>query len=209
MSDLSDGGQRLLAFLDGLPVEARWLAGHRIVWQTGQQDGPDGVGPEDHTHCSAFVAAVALDLDIYVLRPPHHTQELLANAQVEWLGGATFPGPAAAASGWSSLGKASDAGALAAAVSAANSGKLVIAGYRQPDVDGVETPGHAAIVRPQTTAPSAENGPQVTMAGTRNWREITMRAAFASHPQAWPGGIALFVHATDLEQQFSAEAGIG
>ena len=137
MSDLSDGGQRLLAFLDGLPVEARWLAGHRIVWQTGQQDGPDGVGPEDHTHCSAFVAAVALDLDIYVLRPPHHTQELLANAQVEWLGGAIFPGPAAAASGWSSLGKASDAGALAAAVSAANSGKLVIAGYRQPDVDGV------------------------------------------------------------------------
>ena len=91
MTDLSDGGTRLLAFIEGMQVESDWLAGHRIVWQTGQQDGPDGVGPEDHTHCSAFVAAVALYLDIYVLRPPNHPQELLVDAQVDWLRGASFP----------------------------------------------------------------------------------------------------------------------
>ena len=75
---LSDGGSRLQQFLDGLPVEANWVAGHHIVWQTGQQNGPDGAGPDDHTHCSAFVAAVALDLDISILRPPAHPQELPA-----------------------------------------------------------------------------------------------------------------------------------
>ncbi len=209
MADFTEGGARLLAFLDGLSVESEWLAGHRIVWQTGQQNGPDGVGPEDHTHCSAFVAAVALYLDIYVLRPPHHSQELLSNAQVEWLESTTFPGPTAAASGWSSLGNTSDAGNLNAAVSAANEGKLVIAGYRQPDVDGVKKSGHVVIVRPQSPSFSLEKGPQVTMAGTRNWREVTMRAAFDSHPHAWPDGIALFLHTTDLEQQFGAEAGVG
>ena len=30
---LSAGGARLQAFLDGLPVEANWIAGHRVVWQ--------------------------------------------------------------------------------------------------------------------------------------------------------------------------------
>jgi hypothetical protein len=58
------GGARLQEFLDGMPIEARWLAGHHIVWQTGQQNGPDDVGPDDHTHCSALAAAIALDLDI-------------------------------------------------------------------------------------------------------------------------------------------------
>lgn len=53
------GANRLAGFLDGLHVETRWLKGHHIVWQTGQQNGPNGVGPEGHTHCSAFVAALA------------------------------------------------------------------------------------------------------------------------------------------------------
>jgi hypothetical protein len=88
------GGARLQEFLDGLPIEAQWLAGHHIVWQTGQQNGPDGVGPDDHTHCSALAAAIALDLDTYLLRPPNHQQLLLSNAQMDWLAGTgTFSVP--------------------------------------------------------------------------------------------------------------------
>jgi hypothetical protein len=36
---------------------------------------------------SAYVAAAALYLDIYILRPPNHPQLRLANSQVSWLGG--------------------------------------------------------------------------------------------------------------------------
>ena len=64
------GGARLTEFFDALPVTTRWIHHHRIVWQTGQQNAPDFEGPMAHTHCSAFVAAVALMLDIYLLRPP-------------------------------------------------------------------------------------------------------------------------------------------
>ena len=47
------------------------------------------------------------------------------------------------------------------------------------------------------------------MAGTENWREITVRAAFADHPGAWPDGIAFFVHDTDLEKEWVAGDGLG
>jgi hypothetical protein len=212
---LSLGGSRLKEFLDRLPIETNWLAGHRVIWQTGQQNGPDGVGPEDHTHCSALVAAIALDLDIYILRPPNHSQQLLANAQTEWLGGHAYPGPSAADSGWKDLGGSGDEGVLAKAVAAANAGKLVVAGYRQPPVKEpgtgrlVQKSGHVVVVRPQLEKFPADKGPLVTMAGDRNWREIHMGPAFGSHPDAWPNAIRLFVHNTDLETEFSAGDGVG
>ena len=200
---LSAGGARLQAFL------------HRVVWQTGQQDGPDGVGPQDHTHCSALVAAIGLGLDIYLLRPPDHSQELLANAQTAWLGGEEYPGPSAAEAGWTELGRSGDDGVLAGAVAAANAGKLVVGGYEQPPatdpVTGapVDKPGHVVVVRPQLAAIPPATGPLVTMAGDRNWRSIHMGAAFSAHPGAWPDAIRLFVHDTDLEPEFTADAGVG
>ena len=203
---LANGGMRLKAFLDGLPVEANWIAGHHIVWQTGQQNGPDGEGVEDHTHCSAFVAAVALYLDIYVLRPPQHPQELLASAQVAWLAGtATFPGPTAQHVGWRDLGKSGDAGALSIAVAAANAGQLVIAGYQEfPKTDPVtrkrtEKSGHIVVVRPQSGPIPESTGPLVISAGERNWQSIHMREPFSGHPGAWPDNIRLFALSTDLE----------
>ena len=83
---ISEGGERLRVFLDGTHVEARWIANYHVVWQTGQRNGPAQGDPAHHTHCSAYVAAVALYLDIYILRPPHHGQLHLANAQVSWFG---------------------------------------------------------------------------------------------------------------------------
>ena len=215
-SPLSSGGDRLKVFLDGLPVEMQWLAGHHIVWQTGQQNGPDNVGPDSHTHCSALVAAIALDLDIYILRPPNHSQQLLSNAQMDWLAEVrTFPGPTAEAAGWHELGSSGDDGVLENAVAAANAGKLVVAGYRQPPVPDATTgathqkPGHVVIVRPQEGPISASEGPRVVMAGNRNWRSIHMKNAFKSHPTAWPDNIRLYVHDTDLELDVPAMAGVG
>ncbi len=74
MTEISSGGTRLLAFLDGLPIETNWIAGHHIVWQTGQQNGADGMARKRRRIAARFVAAIALDLDIYILRPPNHAQ---------------------------------------------------------------------------------------------------------------------------------------
>jgi hypothetical protein len=58
-----------------------------------------------HTHCSAYVAAAAFYLDIYILRPPNHQQLHLANAQVSWLGAdGVENGPTAEEAGWSPSG---------------------------------------------------------------------------------------------------------
>jgi hypothetical protein len=122
----------------------------------------------------------------------------------EWLGGGeSEPGPAAAKAGWSALGSSGDDGVLDAAATAANLGKLVVAGYKQPPTqqsDGTTTQGagHICIVRPQASYPSDE-GPQVATAGVQNFKSASMRFAFGDHPLAWPDNIQLFVHDTALE----------
>lgn len=138
-----------------------------------------------------------------MLRPPHYSQELLASAQVRWLGGASFPGPSAAESQWASLGKSGNAGALEKAVAAANAGELVIAGYPAPG----NTPGHVAVVRPQDVPHDNAAGPVVIMAGEVNARSIAMREAFKNHPGAWPANIQLFAHDTVLEKDVEASVG--
>jgi hypothetical protein len=132
-SVISEGGERLTVFLDGTHVETRWIADYHVIWQTGQRNGPAEGDAAHHTHCSAYVAAAALYLDIYILRPPNHMQLQLANAQVDWLGGnGNESGPTAAEAGWSALGSSGDGGVLDAAVTATNLGKLVVAGYKEP-----------------------------------------------------------------------------
>jgi hypothetical protein len=207
------GGPRLAEFLDSLPIFMRWISGCHVVWQTGQQNAPQGMGPSDHTHCSAFCAAVAQMLDIYLLRPPHHGQELLANAQADWLAGlGNFPGPAAAASGWTKLGSSGDTGALDAATAAAASGQLVLATYKAPpvvDSGGVthQRPGHVCIVRPPAAQPvDSAGGPDVLSVGTVNTFVASMRTAFADHEGAWPSAIQLYGHSTALQEDFVGTA---
>jgi hypothetical protein len=195
------GGPRLAQFLDALPVKTRWIHNHRLVWQTGQQNAPDGPGLTPETHCSAFIAAVALMLDIYILRPPHHGQNDLANAQADWLAGTgAFPGPTASGSKWVVLGSSGDAGALKAAVEAANAGQLVVAIYKAPQVQGADDHGHAVIVRPQDAAAVGADGPHVASVADCNRPDTPMQKAFHAHPGAWPSKIALYAHATDLEK---------
>ncbi len=160
------------ASIDALDVEHRWPAGVHVHWESGEPDGKPESGIGKHTHCSAFVAAAAKRLGIYILRPPEHKQILLANAQFDWLESE------GAAHGWRLL---RDAGA---AQSAANRGEFVVATYKNHRDD---KPGHIAIVRPGTKSPAvlASEGPDITQAGGRNYRTTTLAQGFAGHPAAW------------------------
>jgi hypothetical protein len=200
------GGPRLTEFLDGLPVTTRWIHNHRVVWQTGQQSAPESQVATEETHCSAFIAAVALMLDIYLLRPPHYGQDGLANAQADWLAGeGTFSGPTAKDSHWIALGSSGDAGTLKAAVEAANVGRLVVGVYKAPSVKGSDgtpqpVPGHTCIVRPQSAAGVGDDGPHVMSVADVNRPDTPMKTAFHAHPEAWPDRIGLYARPTELEE---------
>jgi hypothetical protein len=188
------GGQRLAALLDGMDVERLWQHGYRIDWRTGIADGQPETAPGGHTHCSAFAAAVAERLGVYLLRPPEHGQNWLANAQERWLN-------SPAASGWTRIGRVGDPGVSLYAVALANTGRLVVAVYFQPPrpimLGEQERSGHIAIVRPSEKPPALieREGPDVIQAATTNYRSIPLRDGFAAHKTGWTAGtIEYFWH---------------
>jgi len=173
------------AQLDQMDVESKWPAGVHIDWRTGLPDGEPESLVGKHTHCSAFVAAAAERLGVYILRPPEHPQLLLANAQNEWLQSD------GAAQGWRRLADAS------AAQDAANLGFLVVASYHNRND---AKPGHIAIVLPGAKSLSALalEGPDVMQAATTNSARISLRDGFAGHRGAFEGErILFFAHAVD------------
>ncbi|MDR3375596.1 MAG: hypothetical protein P4L98_17860 [Ancalomicrobiaceae bacterium] len=175
---------RLGRFYDGLDVETLWQAGVHIDWETGAPDGRPERYPGKHTHCSAFVAAAAKRLGIYILRPPQHGQVLLANAQADWLA-------AGLGEGWQSLPD------MDAAQDAANRGLFVVASYHNHHDD---RPGHIAIVRPSSKSPEAmaAEGPDVIQAGGRNYTRASLVTGFAGHPAGWRDHeIRYYAHAVD------------
>jgi hypothetical protein len=183
---VSSAGKALARMLDSMRVEDLWLAGHHIDWRTGLPDGRPYVHKGAHTHCSAFVAAVAYRLGIYILRPPSHPQTLLANAQVDWLNteGRSF--------GWRKVESAQRA------QEHANEGFLVVAAYKNPNP---EKSGHIAVVRPYAKGEEAlrEEGPQVIQAATNNLSSTTLRRGFRYHRGAFEDGkIVFFAHAVNL-----------
>src|SRR5580692_1047880 len=119
--------QAMMQALDAMGVESKWIAGQHVYWDTGLPTGVPETSPGKHTHCSAFVAAAAKKLGIYILRPPEHGQKLLANAQNDWLA------QEGAAHGWRKLADAREAQA------ATNRGMLVVASYHNHHDD---RPGH-------------------------------------------------------------------
>jgi hypothetical protein len=169
--------------IDAMEVERHWAAGVHVDWETGIPDGRPGTPGRKHTHCSAFAASAAERLGVYILRPPEHSQALLANAQYDWLA------REGTSRGWMPLADAVDA------QNRANLGDLVVAVYRNHHDD---KPGHIAIVRPddKTVADIERDGPQVTQAGSTNHRSITLRLGFAGHPLAWDGHeVRFYAHA--------------
>jgi hypothetical protein len=179
-------GQWLARQLDGMGVENKWIAGAHIDWESGLPDGRPEMSSGRHTHCSAFVAATAQKLGIYILRPPQHGQVLLANAQNERL---AEDGRGA---GWRSVDGPLEAQKLA------NGGALVVASYHNHRDD---KPGHIAIVRPSSeeAAQVMEEGPDVIQAATVNSASISVKAGFAGHVHAWADN-AIDYYAHDLAQ---------
>jgi len=175
---ITPAGDKLASTLDSMEVESLWLAHEHVNWETGEPDrGANDEGPGNHTHCSAFAAAAAKKLGVYLLRPPEHGQVLLSNAQAKWLAD-----DAGRQAGWRSVPDMRQAQRLA------NQGQLVVVLYQNP--------GHIAIVRPSEKSAQAldENGPELIQAGEHNHKKINVRVGFENHPGAWPDGVRYYMH---------------
>jgi hypothetical protein len=182
---IAAAAEQLFQIIDSLDVEHHWPAGEHVAWESGVPDGRPETSSGKHTHCSAFVAAAAKRVSIYVLRPPEHAQTLLANAQYEWLAAD------GAARGWKPITDGVEAQRYA------NRGWLVLAAYRNHHDD---KPGHIAIVRPSDKDIQAvrEDGPQITQAGATNYRSVALRVGFEGHPAAWEHHeVVYYVHPVD------------
>jgi hypothetical protein len=168
--DITEKGKNLAAFLDRLDVEHKWLSGRYVNWETGEAlDKPvtDG-GP--HTHCSAFTAAACRRLGIYILRPPEHSAEQLANAQFDWLP------DEGKKEGWKRVAGPLDAQSLA------NRGYIVVAVCKEK-----ERSGHIAIIRPSSKSAEEieKEGPQIVQAGGTNYNSAALLRGFGNHRNAW------------------------
>lgn len=185
-TEINAKGQRLNEILDSMDVEHHWLAYQRINWETGGLYGKFVSSKSGLTHCSAFIAAVAKRLGIYILRPPQHPQNLLAKAQHYWFleHGKEH--------GWEPVATGVEAQALA------NQGYLVVASYQSPDW---HKQGHIAIVRPhsKSDAQIQKEGPQIIQAGIDNYNSTSVKEGFKHHPGAWEKNeILFFSHETKL-----------
>jgi hypothetical protein len=182
VSPITPDGRQLIKLLDSMDVESHWSAGVHVHWESGEPDGKPASLTGKHTHCSAFVASAAKRVGVYILRPPEHGQELLANAQYDWL---TDEGTQ---HGWRPAGNGAEAQALA------NRGDFVVATYHNHHDD---KPGHIAVIRPSTKSEAeiASEGPQVTQAGGTNYNSASLKRGFAGHPAAWTKGeVRYYVH---------------
>jgi hypothetical protein len=179
-------GARLARFLDATGVDHLWLVGYRVNWETGTPIAASAKPAT--THCSAFAAAVGARLGVYVLRPPEHSQILLANAQLRWLR------DMGAKTGWRAL------PGPVAAQTAANQGDLVLEAFENPNPN---RPGHIAIIRPsdQSRASLDRDGPREIQAGDTNARDTSTAEGFRHHRGAWVpggrGGIRFYAHGID------------
>ena len=176
-------GRKLLQLLDGTKVEDLWPAGYQVNWETGE---PIKVSKSTHsTHCSAFAASFSKKVGVYLLHPPEHGQNLLANAQFDWL-----QTDDAAKDGWQRVATGLEAQNLA------NKGYLVVTAIKNPDVT---RPGHVAVLRPAVKSLDLlqDEGPQVTQSGRTNHYSIPLIKGFANHPGAWPNGVIFYKHAID------------
>lgn len=184
----SEAGDLLGKMLDSTRVERLWIAGRHVDWKTGQPDAGSAQAGGPHTHCSAFVAAVAYRLGIYILRPPEHPQRQLADAQVDWLWtkGTEY--------GWQWVESGKRAQELA------NGGFLVVAAYKTHDPI---RPGHIAIVKPGKESDGAllAEGPQIVQAGAKNYRSASLKEGFQHHPGALARQeIVFFAHPVSLDR---------
>jgi hypothetical protein len=182
---ITPAGQQLLRYLDSLDVDHLWEQHTFVDWRSGEPIASHG-RKEPPTHCSAFAAGAADRLGIYLLHPPQHSQEQLAEAQEKWM-----ESDAGRAQGWYPVTSAQQAQALA------NLGNMVVLVFGR-----AHGSGHIAIVRPAVKSAKAlaEEGPQTTQAGGHNFSSGTAKYSFVFHPGAWPDKVKIFAHATKFSE---------
>lgn len=182
---ITNCGKQLKSFYLRMDVLHKWQAGRHINWQTGEPDDPDATSGIK-THCSAFVAVACEQQGIYILRPPQHRQELLANAQVKWL-----TSNQAKDFGWHSITK----NILSEAQKMADEGYIVVACAQNPDR---HKPGHIALVMPADISLEQLrlNGPLMIQSSTVNSVNTWFREAFRHHIADWnaPAADVLFFY---------------
>ncbi|MBS1597029.1 MAG: hypothetical protein JST75_02305 [Bacteroidetes bacterium] len=176
---VDENGKALQKFYLSLNVESLWIAGSHIDWQTGVADKPEATS-ENHTHCSAFVAAACQKMGVYILHPPQHGQKLLANAQYDWL-----QTEEARQNGWMPVTAGNRIQLYMEVQRLANAGNIIVAVIKNPDDS---KPGHAALVMPKKIEEEKilESGPVVIMAGTHNFNFISLKNGFKNHIDQWP-----------------------
>jgi hypothetical protein len=178
---VTPAGLQLQRYLDSLDVDHLWEQHTFVDWRSGEPVPSKG-RHEPPTHCSAFAAAAADRLGIYLLHPPEHSQEQLAAAQERWMGS-----EAGRAQGWFAVSSPAQAQMLA------NVGDLVVLVYGREHGSG-----HIAIVRPAVKSRKQldAEGPETTQAGGHNFSDGTAKYSFVFHPGAWPNEVKIFAHAT-------------
>ena len=192
--------RHLLQVLNTSDLEDLWQARVHVAWDTGKPDLSASdeeafarIDP-DKTHCSAYAAAMAQRMGVYILRPPSHDQKLLASAQGIWLGSGS-----GRSAGWWKVDSPEQAQALA------NSGRLVVVVYVSPEP--LHHPGHIAIVLPndkRTLQQIEDKGVLLTYAGKHNLLKATEKHSFSGHPGAFPNEVKYFAH--DLPDQPSSQS---
>ena len=171
---IDSAGYQLQKFYLSLHVDSLWITGHHVNWETGVPDDPNAK-KDIGSHCSAFVAAVCKQKGIYILRPPQHDTELLANAQYLWLHSAD-----ATLKGWKQI----KLNAMERAQQLADSGVMVVASYKNSNPNWS---GHIALVMPTEIISDsiAASGPVVIQAGRINANSISLKRAFGHHIKNW------------------------
>lgn len=185
--DISPEGKKLAAFYDSMHVEILWLPGQYVQWKTGEPTNKPVTDNKPHTHCSAFAAAACQRLDVYLLRPPEHSTQYLANAQYDWLKNeGTKKGWKAVDSAWQ-------------AQQFANQGQIVVAVYQESDP---KKHGHIALVRPSTKSKTKvqQEGPQIIQAGMDNLVSASLAEGFKHHKNAWASGsVRFYAHTATIK----------
>jgi len=171
---VDSAGNQLKQFYLNENVENLWLAGEHVNWETGKADNPNAT-KEIKSHCSSFVASVCKQKGIYILRPPEHKTELLANAQYNWL----FTNDAYN-KGWRQIKDS----IYEKAQTLANRGYIVTAVCKNPNP---KKPGHIALVMPAEKLPDelTDEGPTLIQAGQVNKNFISLKNGFKHHISDW------------------------
>lgn len=192
---VTPAGHRIENVLDSSDVEHLWPKDQPIEWSTGRAIGP--VGSEIHepdTHCSAFTAAMAQRLGIYLPHPPAYSPLRLSEAQLAYMASG-----AGRRDGWTKVATPEQAQSLA------NQGQLVLVGYKGNHDKYAHQAGHIAVVRPsvRSVMQIRDSGVQMTQAGESNRRITTAKFGFRHHEGVWPDHLQYFAHQITIHEMLA------